>query len=84
MSYGWVLSTSYTPLRASGYHRVVQGRSPGKATQPHPSQCQQSSAKIDSLRKQSAQTALRWSLVAPREMNPDYPQSRALCCLVQP
>jgi hypothetical protein len=72
------------PLRTFGCLREVQGRSPGKATQPHPSQCQRSLAKIGSLRKQLALTAFSWSLVAPREINPNYPQSQTQHCLACP
>lgn len=72
------------PLRTLGCLREVQGRSPGKATQPHPSQCQRRLAKIGSLRKQLALTAFSWSMVAPREINPNYPQSQTQHCLAYP
>lgn len=74
MNYGWV-------LRAVGCHREVQGRSLGKASQPHPGQCQRSPAKIGSLQKRLALTAFSWSLVASREINPNYPQLQTLHCL---
>lgn len=60
--------------------RLPQG-GPGKATQPHPSQCPRNPAKIGSLRKRLALTAFTWSLVAPREINSNYPQLQSLHCL---
>lgn len=71
-------------LRTSGCLREVQGRSPGKVTQPHPSQCQRSGAKIGSFRKQLVLTAFSWSLVAPSEINPNYPQLQPQPCLAYP
>lgn len=75
-------------LHASTQDLRLPQRGPGKVprkghTAP-PQPVPTSLAKIGSLRKQLALTAFSWSLVAPREINPNYPQSQTQHCLACP